>query len=317
MSPTTALPPFRFGVQCSSPTDVGRIAWRDLARRLEDLGVHRMTVSDHLDDQLAPIAALMAAADATTTLRVGAMVLCNDYRHPAVMAKEAATLDVLSDGRFELGLGAGWMTSDYEHAGIPFDRPGVRIARLEEAVQVVKGLFSEGPCHFEGEHYRIDGLSGSPKPVQRPHPPIVIGGGGRKVLELAGRHADIVGLNPSLPGGVIDASAGPDATADATERKIGWVRDAAGDRFSSIELQTRIHLVVVTDDRQGTADLLAEGFGLSPAEALESPHALCGSVEQIADDLVARRDRFGIGSIGIALHDLDAMAPVIQRLADA
>jgi len=313
--PPSSPRPFRFGVQCSSPPSVTSRSWSELARRCEDLGVYRMTVSDHLDEQLAPIAALMAAADATTTLRIGAMVLCNDYRHPAVMAKEAATLDVLSDGRFELGLGAGWMTSDYEHAGIDFDPAPVRIARLEEAIGVVKGLFSEGPCHFAGEHYRIDGLSGSPKPVQAPHPPIVIGGGGRKVLELAGRHADVVGLNPKLPNGVIDASAGPDATEAATERKIGWIRAAAGDRFDAIELQARVHLIVVTDDRKGTADLLAEGFGLSPDEALRSPHALCGTVDEIADDLIERRDRFGISAVGIALSDLDAMEPVIARLA--
>ncbi|MCB1039139.1 MAG: LLM class flavin-dependent oxidoreductase, partial [Acidimicrobiales bacterium] len=162
--------------------------------------------------------------------------------------------------------------------------------RLEEAVHVVRGLLSEGPCSFAGDHYRIDGLSGSPKPLQDPLP-LLIGGGGRKVLELAGRHADIVGLNPKLPNGVIDASAGPDATAAATERKIRWVRDAAGDRFGQIELHTRIHLAIVTDDRAGTADALAPALGISPADALESPHALCGTVEQIADDLRARRER--------------------------
>lgn len=311
----TAPPLFRFGIQCSSPPSVTAAGWRELARKCEDLGYARLTVADHLDDQLAPIAALMAAADATTSLRVGSMVFCNDYRHPAVLAKEAATLDVLSDGRFELGMGAGWMTSDYEAAGIPMDRPGVRIGRLEEAVQVVKGLFADGPLVHDGEHYRIHGLSGSPKPVQRPHPPILIGGGGRKVLELAGRHADIVGLNPSLPGGVIDASAGPDATEAATERKIGWVRAAAGDRFDRIELQTRIHLAIVTDDRPGTADALAAGFGLTPDEALRSPHALCGSPEEIADDLVERRERFGISGIGLSLDAIDAMAPVVARLA--
>jgi len=311
---TTRLPPFRFGIQCSSPPDVDRRHWTDLARRLEDLGVHRMTVSDHLDDQLAPFAALMAAADATTTLRVGALVLSNDYRHPAIVAKEAATIDLLSDGRFELGLGAGWMTSDYEHAGIPMDPPPVRVARLEEAVRVVRALFSPGPCPFAGEHYRIDGLAGTPKPVQDPLP-IVIGGGGRRVLEVAGRHADVVGLNPKLPHGVIDARAGADATEAATDRKLGWIRAAAGDRFDRIEIQTRIHLVVVTDDRPGTAEALAGGFGLSPEEALRSPHALCGSVEQIADDLVERRERFGISGIGLSLHDLDAMEPVIRRLA--
>ncbi len=310
------LPPFRFGVQCSSPPDVTRDHWHDLARKVEDLGYYRLTVSDHLDDQLSPVAALMSAADATTTLRIGALVFCNDYRHPAVLAKEAATLDILSDGRFELGLGAGWMTSDYEAAGITMDRPSVRIARLAEAIEVVTGLFSEGPCTFEGEHYQIRGLSGSPKPIQQPLP-LLIGGGGRKVLELAGRHAHIVGLNPALPHGVIDASAGPDATVEATERKIGWVKAAAGDRFEEIELHTRIHLAMISDDRDSVAEVLGPALGLSPADALASPHALCGTVDQIVEDLLERRERFGIASIGLSLDALDAMAPVVARLADA
>ncbi len=307
--------PIRFGVQCSSPPDMSAEGWSALARRLEGMGVHRMTVSDHLDEQLAPIPALMAAADATTTLRVGALVLCNDYRHPAVMAKEAATLDVLSEGRFELGLGAGWMTTDYQHAGIPMDPHLVRIARLEEACQVVKALFSPGPCHFRGEHYVIDGLSGSPKPLQSPHPPLVIGGGGRRVLEVAGRHADVVGLNPALPKGVIDADAGPSGTAAATDRKLRWIAGAAGDRYAGLELQTRIHVAIVTDDREGTAEAMAPLFGIPADEALRSPHALCGTPAQIADDIRHRRDRFGISSLGISLADLDALEPVIALLA--
>ncbi len=310
------LPPFRFGIQCSSPPDITAASWRALARKVEDLGYHRLTVSDHLDDQLAPVAALTSAADATTTLRVGALVFCNDYRHPAVLAKEAATLDILSEGRFELGMGAGWMTTDYHRAGIAMDPPSVRIARLEEAVHVVEGLLSDGPCHFSGQFYEIDGLEGSPKPVQRPLP-ILVGGGGRKVLELAGRHAHIVGLNPKLPNGVIDAAAGPDATVAATERKIGWIRDAAGDRFTQIELHTRIHLALVTDDRAGMADALAPAFGLSPADALASPHALCGSVDEIVDDLLEMREHLGIASIGLSLDALDAFAPIVARLADA
>ncbi len=310
---TTPVHPFRFGVQCSSPPNVTATSWRELARRTEDLGFHRLTVSDHLDDQLAPIAALMAAADATTTLRIGVLVLCNDYRHPAVVAKEAATLDILSDGRFELGLGAGWMTTDYERAGIAMDRPSVRIERLEEAIHVVRGLLSEGPCTFHGEHYQIAGLTGSPKPIQQPLP-LLIGGGGRKVLELAGRHADIIGLNPKLPNGVIDASAGPDATAAATERKIDWIREAAGPRFADIELHTRIHLAVVTDDRMGMAEALAPSLGLTVAESLETPHALCGTVDQIVDDLLGRRERFGISSIGLSLDAMDAFAPVVAKL---
>ncbi|HEY2331956.1 MAG TPA: TIGR03621 family F420-dependent LLM class oxidoreductase [Acidimicrobiales bacterium] len=307
--------PFRFGVQCSSPTEVSASSWRALAHKVEDLGYSRLTVSDHLDEQLAPIAALMAAADATSTLRIGAMVLCNDYRHPVVLAKEAATLDVLSDGRFELGLGAGWMVADYQRAGIRLDPAGVRIERLEESIQLLELLFREEPTTFHGSHYTVEGLQGTPTPVQRPHPPILVGGGGKRILELAARRADIVGLNPIMSTGVIDASAGPDATAAATERKIGWIRAAAGERFDHLELQTRIHLVAVTDDRLGVATSLAPLFGLSPTDALESPHTLCGSVEQIAEDLVARRERFGLSAVGIGLDAVDALAPVVARLA--
>lgn len=305
--------PIRFGVQASTPPDVTRASWRDLARKVEDLGFHRLTIADHLDDQLGPIAALMAAADATQRLRVGALVFSNDYRHPAILAKEAATLDLLSDGRFELGLGAGWMAADYDAAGIPMDRPGVRIRRLDEAVTVIRGLFGGGPVHHRGEFYEIDGLVGTPLPVQDPLP-ILIGGGGRRVLELAGRRADIVGLNPVLSNGLADPAAGASATAAATETKIGWIRDAAGDRFDDIELHTRIHLAVVTDDRHGMAEMLAAGFGLTVDEALGTPHALCGTVDQIVADILERRERFGITSIGIGLDSLDAMAPVVEAL---
>lgn len=305
--------PFRFTVQASRLPEPGALV--PLARKAEDLGVAVLTVADHLDDQLAPVAAMMAAADATTTLRVGSLVFANDYRHPVVLAKEAATVDVLSGGRLEFGLGAGWMAHDYDTAGIPMDRPGVRIERLEEALQVILAMWGDGPVDFEGRHYRVHDLDGQPKPLQRPHPPIVIGGGGPKVLALAGRHADIIGLNPALGAGVIDAQAGPSATAEATEEKLRIIRDAAGDRFDRIELQTRIHLAIVTEDRQAMFDLFAEGFGLTPDQARRSPHALCGTVEQIADDLVERRELFGISTIGLSASSLDDMAPVIERLA--
>jgi probable F420-dependent oxidoreductase len=307
--------PFRFSVQCSALPDGGARAWAELARTCEDLGYSTLTIADHLDDQLAPVPALMAAADATSTLRVGALVFCNDYKHPVVLAKEAATLDLLSGGRLELGLGAGWMTTDYERAGITLDPAGVRIARLAEGVTVIKALLGDGPCTFAGEHYRVTGLEGWPKPVQRPHPPILIGGGGRRVLSLAGREADVVGLNVNLAKGVIDASAGPNGTDEATLEKVGWVRAAAGPRWSDIELQVRIHLAVVTGDREGVAEALAPAFGLTPAQALTTPHALCGSVEQIADDLVERRERFGISVIGVSVDVLHDLAPVVARLA--
>ncbi|MFI5735874.1 TIGR03621 family F420-dependent LLM class oxidoreductase [Kribbella sp. NPDC051587] len=307
--------PFRFTVQCSSPSEVTAASWATLARKVEDLGYYSLTVSDHLDEQIAPIAALMAAANATTTLRIGSMLFCNDYRHPVVLAKEAATLDALSGGRFDLGLGAGWLHTDYERAGIQLDPPGVRIDRLEEALAVLKGLFADEPCHFEGKHYQVRGLQGTPKPLQRPHPPIVIGGGGKRVLSLAGREADVVAINMNMQKGLIDSSVGPNATVAATDQKIAWIREAAGERFPDLVLQSRIHLALPGSDRTEMANNLAAGFGLSPEEALGTPHALFGSVDEIIEDLLVRRERFGISSIGIAVDALDSMAPVVAKLA--
>lgn len=304
--------PFRFGIQAGGPADAR--GWAELARKAEDLGVSTLTVADHLDDQLAPVAAIMAAASATTTLRVGALVFCNDYRHPVVLAKEAATIDVLSEGRLEMGLGAGWMTTDYEQSGIRLDPPGVRIDRLEEAVAVVKGLFGDGPVTHAGPAYRLDGLEGTPKPIQRPHPPLLIGGGGKRVLTLAAREADIVGINVNLAGGTIDAGVGPNATVDATDEKIGWIRDAAGDRFDDLELQVRVHVAAVTDDRHGLAAAMGPALGLSPEAALASPHALAGTTDEIIEALHQRRERWGISYIGISAAELDDMAPVIARL---
>lgn len=306
-------------MQCSSlpavagPTP-GR-AWRDLARQVEDLGFATLTVADHLDDQFAALPAIQAAADATTELRVGALVLCNDYRHPVVAAKELATIDVLSGGRLEVGIGAGWMRSDYDAAGIPLEAPGRRIDRLAEALDVLEALWGEEPATVHGAHYRVTGLDGRPKPVQRPRPPLLLGGGGRRMLGLAARRADIVGLNFNLAKGVIDGDAGPDGTASATDRKLGWIRAAAGPRFAALELQVRVHLVVPTDDRLGVAAALGPGFGISAREALETPHALAGTVDEMCDDVLARRERWGISYIGVSVDAVEAMAPVVARLA--
>jgi probable F420-dependent oxidoreductase len=308
-----SLHPFRFGIQASSAAN--RREWEDLARKVEDLGYQTLTVADHLDDQFATTPALMAAAGVTSTLRLGALVYANDYHHPVILAKEAATLDLLSDGRLELGMGAGWMRDDYEHAGIPFDRPSVRIARLGEAITVVKGLFADEPCTFAGDHYRVDGMHGTPKPVQRPHPPILVGGGGHKLLTLAGREADIIGLNIDMRAGFIGEPSGPTATAESTDEKLAWIRAAAGDRFDDIELQVRIHFALVTDDLEGTAEVVSPYFGLTPAQGLETPHALAGSVEQIVETCLARRERFGISYIGLSVDALDMFAPVVARLA--
>lgn len=303
--------PFRFGVQCRGPADPA--GWRDLARKVEDLGWSTLTIADHFDDALAPTPALMAAADATTTLRVGTMVYANDYRHPVVLAKEAATLDVLTGGRFDLGIGAGWMTNDYARAGIPLDRAGVRVTRLAESVEVLRRLWSDAPCSFSGEHYEVTELDGQPKPLTPGGPPIVVGGGGRRVLELAGRTADVVGVNVNLAAGVIDERAFPNGTPEATDEKVAWVRAAAGGRDP--ELQVRVHLAAITDDRDGLIEQLAGGFGLRPDEARATPHALIGDVSQVCDQLVERRERWGISYLGLSADQLEPFAPVVAQLA--
>ncbi len=305
--------PFRFtlqGSRCRSAQE-----WLDLARMAEDLGYGGIGIADHLDDQLGPLTALTAAALVTDRLLLGAMVFCNDLRHPAVLAKELATLDQLSNGRLRVALGAGWMTEDYAWSGIPLDRPGVRIERLAEAVTVIRGLFADGSFSFSGNHYAIEGLDGQPKPQQRPHPPLILGGGGRRMLTLAAQEADIVALNVALPTGVIDARVGPDATAEATDRKLSWIRDAAGERFDDITIQTRIHVGAITDDRDALAEMIGQGLGLSAEASLESPFALAGDVEQVVDLLQERRERWHISEIGLSSSAADEFAPVVARLA--
>lgn len=304
--------PFRFSIQASgAPLDTD---WCEVARKVEDLGYATLTVADHFDGQLAPVPALMAAADATTTLRIASLVLCNDYRHPVITAKEAATIDLLSGGRFELGLGAGWMTADYESSGIALDSAGTRIARLDESVRIIKQLLQPGPTTFAGEHYQVTDLVGTPAPVQKPLP-IMLAGGRPKVLSLAGREADIVALNPGLAAGVIDARAGATATPGATDRKLEWIAEAAGERFDKLELQTRVHIAMITDDRHAAAEMLAPALGVSPTEALESPHALAGTVEECIETVQSWRERWGISYIGLSYDALDAMAPVVDALA--
>jgi probable F420-dependent oxidoreductase len=305
--------PFRFGVQ--TKTAASRSEWIDLIRKIDDLGYGSVTMPDHFDDQLAPTVALMAAADASERLRIGALVWCNDYRHPVVFGKEAATLDLLTDGRLELGIGAGWMVADYEEAGMTYDRPGTRIERMVESIEVLKGLFGDDPFSYDGEHYRITNLNSTPKPVQKPHPPFLIGGGGPRFLRLAGEHADIVGINPNLAAGAITPAIGSDATAERYEEKLGWVRNGAGDRFDEIELQIRTFFVIVTDDRLGMAETLAGGVGLTVEQGLQSPLALVGTPSQIAEDLRERRERFGFSYVVVGQDQYEAFAPVVAELA--
>lgn len=305
--------PFRFGVQLHGGAGSGD--WRADARRVEDMGFSTVFLPDHFGDQLAPGPALMAAADATTDLRIGVLVYDNDYRHPVVLAKEVATLDVLSGGRVELGVGAGWMTSDYEQSGIPLDPPGVRIDRMVEGLQVLKGLFADGQVDFAGTHYRVTALDGRPKPVQRPHPPLIVGGGGRRVLSIAGREADIVGINPTLTAGHVGPEAARDAVAEATDRKVAWVKEAAGDRFDDLELNMLVFFTSVTDDRDGVRALMAPGFGIGPEEAADVPHAWVGTVDQICEDLERWRERWHVSYWVVHAEDLDGIGPVVDRLA--
>ena len=289
-------------------------AWRDKARLVETLGYKTLYLPDHFGDQLSPIAALMSAADATTTLRVGSLVFDNDYRHPVVLAKEAATLDVLSEGRLDFGLGAGWQISDYEQTGIPFDPPGIRIERMTEALQIIKSFFAGGSISFTGKHYKVDAVEAAPVPAQKPHPPIVLGGGGKRMLHLAGREADIVSVNFNLSEGRVNRNLVRTGLAEATDEKVAWIKEAAGGRFAAIELSVTVFVANVTDDRDTVAGALAAGLRSEPSEILQTPHFLIGTVEQIIEDLQARRERFGISYVVVPDEAAVSLAPVVERL---
>ena len=304
---------FRFSVQASAPRPTAE--WRELGRRAEDLGYSALSVRDHLDADMAPLIALAVTAEATSDLRLATLMLGNDFRHPLFLAKQAATLDLLSDGRLELGLGAGWKTTDYDQSGLALDPPGVRIARLAESVEILKRCFAEGSFDFDGEHYTVRGHDGQPTCIQLPHPPFLLGGGGRKMLSLAAREADIVGLNANLAAGVIDQRAGASATVEATDKKLGWIRDAAGDRFEDIELQTRVHVSQITDDPIGLAELMAPALGLDAEAALASPHVLVGSTGLCVETLLAWRERWGLTYIGLNEDSMVEFGPVVEALS--
>jgi probable F420-dependent oxidoreductase len=305
--------PFRFGVQLSTAAD--RAGWVEQARRIEANGFAVATMPDHFTDQLAPLPALQAVLDATTTLRAGALVFDNDYKHPVVLAKELATMDVLSDGRVEIGLGAGWMVADYEQAGIPYDRAGVRIDRFVEGLAVIEGAMGPGPFSFRGDHYTITDYDGRPKPAQSPRPPILIGGGGRRVLSIAARHADIVGVNATLHAGVIGPEAIATMTGEAVAEKVGIVADAAGQRRDAIEMNIRTFFVSVTDDRAGTVAGIAQMIGAPESIVEESPFALVGSTAKIVEDLLERRQRYGFSYVIVGPDEIDSFAPVVAELA--
>lgn len=304
---------FRFGVQISTATSADE--WAALARRAEELGYSSVFMPDHFGEQLSPGPALMAAADATTDLRIGTLVYANDYKHPVVLAKEVATLDLLSGGRFEFGLGAGWMNTDYEQSGIAHDRAGIRIDRLAEALTVCRGLFGPDPVTFDGDHYQLSEMVGMPKPVQSPHPPFLIGGGGKRVLTLAAKEADIVGINPKIASGAVDTETAQNGAPELTDQKIQWVKDAAGDRYADLELNMLVFAVVVTDDQQGVAEMMAPMFGLDPGLVVDYPLAWIGTEDQIVEAIQARRDRWDVSYLVVQADAMETAAPIVARLA--
>jgi alkanesulfonate monooxygenase SsuD/methylene tetrahydromethanopterin reductase-like flavin-dependent oxidoreductase (luciferase family) len=263
--------PFRFGVVTHN-TDAS----------LDALVARAFLVPDHLGDQFDAPLALAMAAQATRTLRIGSFVFANDFRHPALLAKAAATLDVLSGGRFELGLGAGWMQSEYEQVGLAFGTVGGRIDRLVESLQVIKGLFSGDPVNFAGTHYRISDMRGHPSPVQRPHPPILLGGSGKRILSVAAREADIVSI---LPRGMVEAG-GPQ------------------------------HIELAAGEEAG-AGQLASRLSLSRRQVRETPHLLAGTVDQIGQQLRGTRKEYGISYLVVFDEHMERFAPVVASLANS
>jgi probable F420-dependent oxidoreductase len=291
--------------------------WRALCREIEQLGYAGISVSDHFGAQFAPVVAMAAAASVTERVTLGFNVLANDFRHPAMLAKELATLDVLSDGRVLAGLGAGWMHADYADTGLVFDKASVRIDRLVEAVTVLRGLWRGEPFSFTGEHYRIDGLVNRPLPVQQGGPPLLLGGGAKRMLTTAGALADVVGIALDNRSGVSGApAASASSTAASTLDKLGWIRAGASAAGRAVPpISVRVLTVQITDDRRRAATELGRPLGLDATELLDSPHALVGTVAQIVDDLRDRHARFGFDRYVIsqtAVHDL---APVVATLA--
>ncbi|HUC04263.1 MAG TPA: TIGR03621 family F420-dependent LLM class oxidoreductase [Acidimicrobiales bacterium] len=307
------MAPFRFALQCSGAASAA--AWQALARKAEDLGYSTLYVPDHLEDQWAPLPALVVAAAATSTLRVGTLVLDNDFRHPVVLAKEAATMDVVTEGRFELGMGAGWLRVDYETSGIPMDPPAVRVERLAESLEIMQSLWATGRTTFSGTHYRVHEAVGSPAPHTAGGPPLAIGGGSRRILELAARQAEVVSIVPSLAAGALGRDTAAESVVEKYRQRVEWVRAAAGDRAETLELQCWTATVQVVPNGDEVVHNLAPVFGLSPEQVRAAPLVLIGSAPEIAETLRQRRETLGFSNIVVHEPEMDALAPVIAELA--
>ncbi len=318
--------PFRFGIQSYAPQSPHE--WRDHAKRAEELGFSSFHLADHVIgpgpalaatghpvQTVAAIPAMAVAAEATSSIKIGCRVLCVDYREPVMLAKEIATLEFFAPGRVEIGLGAGWLRNEYDAMGVPFATPGERIDKLEEVIALVRASFAEGELNQSGKHVHAVGFEAVPKSASGAMPPLMIGGGAKRVLTLAGREADIVSLNFNNSSGKIGAEGLASSTAELTDEKISWIRHGAGDRFSSIELETAAYFTIITPDRDATLGKMAPMFGLSPDQFGNHPNALVGTVDQIVDTLRARRERFGISYISFGGSVMEAVAPVVEKLA--
>ncbi|HEY7463890.1 MAG TPA: TIGR03621 family F420-dependent LLM class oxidoreductase [Candidatus Limnocylindria bacterium] len=311
--------PFRFLAGASEPMSAREFAER--VRRAEALGFDTLVFPDHVVPQLAPAPAMAMVAALSDTLRVAPFVINNDLRHPAVLGHDLATVDLLSDGRLDVAIGAGWNLREYRAMGMAYDPPAVRISRLAEAVTVLKGYFGDEPFSFAGEHYTISMLDGQPKPIQRPHPPFMIGGGGRRVLQLAAREAQIVSLAPRA--GRDGRGENASISWEATVEKVGWVREAAGARFAELELNVYPSRVSprITDDARSAlreaADEIGQRFGVRPDEEMlrGSPHIWIGSLDELTDKALRLRAELGITSL--MLGEVDELAPLVRRLASS
>ncbi len=311
--------PIRFGVIADVASTKDELI--ALARRVESLGFSTLLLRDHVvahpfGHQLGPLAAMAVVAMVTTRLRIGTMVISNDFRPPVQLAKEIATLDEISGGRIELGLGAGFLRAEYEPLGIPFDPPGVRVARLEESVQLLKRLFAGGEVTHHGRFYELDGFDSFPRPVQRPHVPILIAGSGNRMLSIAAREADIVGIQTVVTTSGDIVMEPENLLAGTMQRKVDVIRDAAGSRFDAVELNTTVSIELTSDREAGARKLIAERgwHGVPVADVLEMPALLVGTPGEMADQIRQRRDRYGLSYLVVGERNVEGIAPVVAEL---
>jgi probable F420-dependent oxidoreductase len=291
--------PFRFGVQVQ---DFLAGKWAAEVRRIEALGYSSIFCPDHFTSQWDPLTTISAVAAVTARVNVGTLVCDVDYRHPVIYAKAAATLQLISGGRLEFGLGAGWMKSDYEEAGLPYERPGIRIERLDEALQIIRAMWTQTRTSFEGKHYRIREIAQAAPLPEGASPKILIGGGGSRVLGLAGRQADIVGISATMHGGQISAETAADLAPARVREKIGWVREGAeraGRDWDEIELNALVFIVAIADNVSELRQTLASSAGMSVEQVRDCPIFLTGSPAEIQDRLLKQRDETGISYIVI------------------